>query len=68
MFDIFFTILAFKSNADLADGLFFGLKMGTWLLYTLIFLGLTSIAFVWTWWKDLLLKRKDGMKTKQPWE
>ncbi len=44
-----FFLLAFTSNADVDKFLFFGKGIEVWLVYTLIFFGLTSIAFVVTW-------------------
>tara|TARA_Y100001970_G_C13516230_1_gene500800 strand:- start:46 stop:246 length:201 start_codon:yes stop_codon:yes gene_type:complete len=46
-------IYAFSSNADISDGVVFGKKIEVWLIYTLIFFGLTSLGFVWTWVFDL---------------
>ena len=59
---------AFTSNADASNGLVFGKHIENWLVYTLIFLGLTSISFVWTWVKGIMNDKNSGDFFKQPWE
>ncbi len=49
-------LLAFTSNADLGKFLFFGQGIEVWLIYTLIFFGLTSLAFAGTWLSGLIVQ------------
>ena len=42
-------LVGFTSNADAVNLSFLGKGIEVWLNYTLIFFGLTSIAFVWVW-------------------
>ena len=58
----------FTSNNDVQDLLVFGHNIDTWLIYVLIFLGLSSFAFVSVWLIGLLLERQAGKPIKQPWE
>ena len=58
----------FTSNNDVKDLLIFGHNIDTWLIYVLIFFGLSSLAFVSVWFIGLLLERKSGKSIKQPWE
>lgn len=48
---------AFTSNADAVNTLIFGRDMETWLIYTLIFLGITFLSFVGTWLTGILIKK-----------
>ena len=58
----------FTSNNDVKDLLIFGHNIDTWLIYVLIFFGLTSLAFVSVWFIGLLVERQSGKSIKQPWE
>ena len=58
----------FTSNHDLKDLLIFGQNIDTWLIYVLIFFGLTSLAFVFVWLIGFLSERQSGKSIKQPWE
>ena len=58
----------FTSNHDVQDLLIFGRTIDTWLIYVLIFFGLTSFAFVSVWFIGLLAERQSGKSIKQPWE
>ena len=58
----------FTSNHDVQDLLIFGHSIDTWLIYVLIFLGLSSFAFVFVWLIGLLVERQSGKSIKQPWE
>ena len=58
----------FTSNHDLQDLLIFGQNIDTWLIYVLIFFGLSSFAFVSVWFVGLLVERQSGKSIKQPWE
>tara|TARA_Y100001968_G_scaffold73154_1_gene64613 strand:- start:237 stop:416 length:180 start_codon:yes stop_codon:yes gene_type:complete len=58
----------FTSNNDIKDLLIFGHNIDTWLIYVLVFLGLTSLAFVSVWFIGLLRERQSGKSIKQPWE
>ena len=58
----------FTSNQDVQDLLIFGHNIDTWLIYVLIFFGLSSFAFVSVWFAGLLVERQSGNSIKQPWE
>ena len=58
----------FTSNHDVQDLLVFGKNINTWLIYTLIFFGLTSFGFLWVWFIGFLGERQSGKSIKQPWE
>ena len=59
----------FTSNQDVQDLLIFGNNIDTWLIYVLIFFGLTSLAFVSVWLIGFLTEsRQSGKSIKQPWE
>ena len=59
----------FTTNSDIHDLLIFGLTIDTWLIYVLIFFGLTSLAFVLVWFIGFLSEsRQAGNSIKQPWE
>ena len=58
----------FTSNNDVKDLLIFGHNIATWLIYVLIFFGLSSFAFVSVWFIGLLVERQSGKSIKQPWE
>ena len=67
MISLFYQI-AFTTNADAANKLIFGKHIQTWLIYTLIFLGLSSIGFLSVWVKAFVRDRKTGQSFKQPWD
>ena len=59
----------FTSNKDVQDLLIFGHNIDAWLIYVLIFFGLTSLAFVSVWLIGFLTEsRQSGKSIKQPWE
>jgi len=58
----------FTSNNDVQDLLVFGHNIDTWLIYVLIFFGLSSFAFISVWFAGLLVERQSGKSIKQPWE
>ena len=58
----------FTSNNDVKDLLIFGHNIDTWLIYVLIFFGLSSVAFVSVWFIGLIVERQSGKSIKQPWE
>ena len=58
----------FTSNHDVQDLLIFGNSIDTWLIYVLIFFGLSSFAFVLVWLIGLLIERQSEKSIKQPWE
>ncbi|WP_269609173.1 hypothetical protein [Prochlorococcus marinus] len=67
-FKLSYHYLIFTSNNDVQDLLIFGHNIDTWLIYVLIFFGLTSIGFVFVWFLGFLGERKSGKSIKQPWE
>ncbi len=58
----------FTTNEDVQDLLIFGHTIETWLIYVLIFFGLTSLAFILVWFKGFLSESRSGKSIKQPWE
>ena len=58
----------FTSNQDVQNALIFGRDINTWLIYVLIFFGLTFLAFAWVWFTGFLIERQSGKSIKQPWE
>ena len=67
MFSNFYLI--FTTNEDVQDLLIFGRNIDAWLIYVLIFFGLTSLAFVSVWLIGFLTEsRQSGKSIKQPWE
>jgi hypothetical protein len=58
----------FTSNKDVQDLLIFGHNIESWLIYVLIFFGLTSLAFVFVWLIGFLAESQSGNSIKQPWE
>jgi len=58
----------FTTNNDVKDLLIFGHDIDTWLIYVLIFFGLTSLAFLSVWFVGFLVERQSGKSIKQPWE
>ena len=59
---------AFSSNNDVQDLLIFGHTIEAWLIYVLIFFGLTSLAFVSVWFIGFLAESQSGKSIKQPWD
>ncbi len=59
---------SFVSNNDVQDLSIFGHNIDTWLIYVLIFFGLTSLAFILVWFMGFLAERQSGKSIKQPWE
>ena len=58
----------FTSNHDVQDLLIFGNNIDTWLIYVLIFFGVSSFAFISVWLIGFLAEGQSGNSTKQPWE
>jgi len=58
----------FTSNNDVQDLLIFGRNIDDWLIYVLIFFGITSLAFVSVWFIGFLAESQSGKSIKQPWE
>ena len=58
----------FTSNNDVKDLLIFGHNIDAWLIYVLIFFGLTSLAFVSVWLIGFVIESQSGKSVKQPWE
>tara|TARA_B100000614_G_C14090831_1_gene302814 strand:+ start:125 stop:325 length:201 start_codon:yes stop_codon:yes gene_type:complete len=58
----------FTSNSDVQDLMIFGHNIDAWLIYVLIFFGLTSFAFVFVWLIGFLAESQSGKSIKQPWE
>ena len=58
----------FTTNDDVQDLLIFGHDIDAWLVYVLIFFGLTSLAFVSVWLIGFLAESQSGKSIKQPWE
>ena len=58
----------FTTNNDVQDLLILGRKIDTWLIYVLIFFGLTSLAFLSVWLIGFLAESQSGKSMKQPWE
>ena len=58
----------FTTNNDVQDLLIFGHNIDAWLIYVLIFFGLTSFAFVLVWMMGFLAESQSGKSIKQPWE
>ena len=66
-FSLFYFI--FTSNHDIQDLLIFGNNIDVWLIYVVIFFGLTSLAFVSVWLIGFLTETsQSGKSIKQPWE
>ena len=61
-------VFIFTSNDDVQDLLIFGHDINAWLVYVLIFFGLTSFAFVSVWLIGFLAESQSGKSIKQPWE
>ena len=64
----FLIYFIFTSNEDAQNSLLFGIDINTWLIYVLIFFGLTFLAFSWVWLSGFLDERESGKSIKQPWE
>ena len=58
----------FTTNDDVQDLLIFGKDINAWLVYVLIFFGLTSLAFVSVWFIGFLAESQSEKSIKQPWE
>tara|TARA_Y100001968_G_scaffold181961_1_gene166628 strand:- start:328 stop:486 length:159 start_codon:yes stop_codon:yes gene_type:complete len=50
------------------DLLILGQDIESWLIYVLIFFGLTSLAFIAVWLIGLLAEKQAGKSIKQPWD
>ncbi len=62
------TFFIFTSNHDVQDLLILGQDIESWLIYVLIFFGLTSLAFIAVWLIGLLAEKQAGKSIKQPWD
>ena len=59
----------FTTNNDAKNLLILGHSINAWLIYVLIFFGLTSLAFVSVWLIGFLTETsQSGKSIKQPWE
>ncbi len=58
----------FTSNNDVQDLLIFGHTIDAWLIYVLIFFGISSLAFVFVWLIGFLAESRSEKSIKQPWE
>ena len=58
----------FTTNDDIQDLLIFGHDIDAWLVYVLIFFGLTSLAFLLVWILGFFAESRSGKSIKQPWE
>ena len=58
----------FTKNNDIQDLLIFGHTIDAWLIYVLIFFGLTALAFVFVWLLGFLAEKQSEKSIKQPWE
>tara|TARA_Y100001968_G_scaffold219314_1_gene202051 strand:- start:334 stop:543 length:210 start_codon:yes stop_codon:yes gene_type:complete len=58
----------FTTNNDVKDLLIFGHDIDTWLIYVLIFFGLTSLVFISVWFIGFIAESQSGKSIKQPWE
>ncbi len=58
----------FTSNNDLQDLLIFGHNIDTWLVYVVIFFGLSSFAFILVWFIGFLVEKQSEESIQQPWE
>ena len=67
-FKFLYFYFIFTSNSDVQDLLIFGHNIDAWLIYVLIFFGLTSFAFVSVWFMGFLAESQSGQSIKQPWE
>ena len=65
---LLFFYFIFTSNHDVQDLLIFGHNIDTWLIYVLIFFGLSSFAFVLVWFIGFFAESQSGKSIKQPWE
>ena len=67
-FNLSYLYFVFTTNNDVQDLLIFGHSIDAWLIYVLIFFGLTSFAFVLVWFIGFLVESQSGNSIKQPWE
>ena len=58
----------FTSNHDLQDLLIFGHSIETWLIYVLIFFGVSSFAFVFVWSIGFFVEGQSEKSIKHPWD
>ncbi len=58
----------FTSNNDIQDLSIFGHNIDNWLIYVVIFFGVSTLAFVSVWLIGFLVESQSGKSTKQPWE
>ena len=67
-FKISHLFFIFTTNNDVQDLLIFGQNIDAWLIYVLIFFGLTSLAFILVWRIGFFAESQSGKSIKQPWE
>tara|TARA_Y100001968_G_C19099534_1_gene591792 strand:- start:178 stop:375 length:198 start_codon:yes stop_codon:yes gene_type:complete len=53
-----FFFLGFTSNQDATNFLLLGKSIDEWLVYTLIFFGLTSLGFAWVWLSENIISKQ----------
>tara|TARA_B100000965_G_scaffold93252_1_gene76061 strand:+ start:1490 stop:1699 length:210 start_codon:yes stop_codon:yes gene_type:complete len=58
----------FTTNNDVQDLLIFGHNIDSWLIYVLVFFGITSLAFVLVWLIGFFSESQSRNSVKQPWE
>tara|TARA_B100000214_G_scaffold114038_1_gene80573 strand:- start:1591 stop:1797 length:207 start_codon:yes stop_codon:yes gene_type:complete len=68
MDSLIFKLFAFTSNSDVSDGIVFGLNIETWLIYTLVLFGLSSLIYLFVWIIGNFREKRSGRSIKQPWE
>ncbi len=67
-FKLSYFYFIFTQNNDIQDLLIFGHTIDAWLIYVVIFFGLTALAFVSVWLIGFLAENQSGKSIKQPWE
>ena len=67
-FPFMFYLIGFSTNADISNQLVFGKDMNTWLIYVLVFLTVSGLAFSWVWIMGFLSSRAEGNSVRQPWD
>ncbi len=61
-------LFAFTTNADASDGIVFGKNIQTWLIYTLVLLGVTLISYLLVWAFGFIRDINSDKAIKQPWD
>tara|TARA_B100000700_G_C14494046_1_gene600929 strand:+ start:294 stop:497 length:204 start_codon:yes stop_codon:yes gene_type:complete len=66
--DYLFNSFAFRTNADAVDAFVFGKPIETWLIYTVILLGLTLVSYLLIWGLGLIRDINSDKPINQPWD